>query len=107
MHLDYPFSRHAKFSEKLICDVLRGLVPFEQFKKPEKHPWRSVAFSKVAGKLRKTSQISYPRTHTCVYYGLRNVSFSKNFACVLNGWSQFMEAEGLDKIVSGTTCKHN
>ena len=31
------------------CDVLRGLVPFAQFKKREKHPWRSVTFSKVSG----------------------------------------------------------
>ena len=32
-----------------ICDTLRDLVPFVQFKKREKHPWRSVNFSKVAG----------------------------------------------------------
>ena len=31
-----------------ICDALRDLVPFVQFKKSEKHPWRSVTFSKVA-----------------------------------------------------------
>ena len=31
-----------------IC-ALRDLVPFVQFKKREKHPWRSVTFSKVAG----------------------------------------------------------
>ena len=29
--------------------VLRELVPFVQFKKREKHPWRTVTFSKVAG----------------------------------------------------------
>ena len=34
---------------KLICDALRDLVPFVQFKKCKKHPWRSVIFSKVAG----------------------------------------------------------
>ena len=33
-----------------ICDALRDLVPFVQFKKSEKHPWRSVTFSKVAVK---------------------------------------------------------
>ena len=33
----------------LICDALRDLVPFVQFKKHEKHPWRGVNFSKVAG----------------------------------------------------------
>ena len=32
-----------------ICDTLRDLVPFVQFKKREKHPWRSVTFSKVPG----------------------------------------------------------
>ena len=34
---------------KAICDVLHDLVPFVQFKKREKHPWRSINFSKVAG----------------------------------------------------------
>ena len=32
-----------------MCDALRDLVPFVQFKRREKHPWRSVNFSKVAG----------------------------------------------------------
>ena len=31
------------------CGALRDLVSFVQFKKCEKHPWRSVNFSKVAG----------------------------------------------------------
>ena len=31
------------------CGALRDLAPFVQFKKREKHPWRSVNFSKVAG----------------------------------------------------------
>ena len=31
----------------LICDALRDLVPFLQFKKREKHPWRSANFIKV------------------------------------------------------------
>ena len=34
---------------KNICGTLRDLVPFVQFKKREKHLWRSVNFSKVAG----------------------------------------------------------
>ena len=29
---------------KAYCDALRDLVPFAQFKKREKHPWRSVTF---------------------------------------------------------------
>ena len=36
-------------TKKEICDSLRDLVPFVQFKKHEKHPWRSINFSKVAG----------------------------------------------------------
>ena len=36
-------------SGSLICGALRDLVPFVQFKKREKHPWRSVNFSTVAG----------------------------------------------------------
>ena len=38
-------------------DALSDLVPFVQFKKCEKHPWRSVNFSKVAG-----------FSITCIYY---------------------------------------
>ena len=36
-----------KFLE--ICDALRDLVPFVQFKKREKHPWRSVNFTEMSG----------------------------------------------------------
>ena len=32
-----------------VCDGLRDLVTFVQFKNREKHPWSSVTFSKVAG----------------------------------------------------------
>ena len=31
-----------------ICDVLRDLVQLVQYKKREKHTWRSATFSKVA-----------------------------------------------------------
>ena len=40
--------REHFIQDALICDVLRDLVPFVQFKKRE-NPWRSVNFSKVAG----------------------------------------------------------
>ena len=38
-------------SEKILsmCDALRDLVPFVQFKKREKYPWRSVTFGKDKG----------------------------------------------------------
>ena len=32
-----------------VCDVLRDFIPFIQFKEREKHLWKSVTFSKVAG----------------------------------------------------------
>ena len=32
---------------EVTCDALRNLVPFAQFKKREKHPWRSITFSKL------------------------------------------------------------
>ena len=32
-----------------MSDALRDLTPFVQFKKHEKHSWRSVTSSKVAG----------------------------------------------------------
>ena len=32
-----------------ICDALRDLIPFVQFKKREKHRWRSVTLTKIAG----------------------------------------------------------
>ena len=32
-----------------MSDALCDLVPFVQFKKREKHPWRSVNFNNVAG----------------------------------------------------------
>ena len=47
MNLDREFYSIDGFLP--ICDALRDLVPFAQFKKLGKHPWRSVTFSKVAG----------------------------------------------------------
>ena len=38
-----------KFSMLDNIGSLRDLVPLVQFKNREKHPWRSVNFSKVAG----------------------------------------------------------
>ena len=35
----------VKNALKNICGALRDLVPFVQFKKREKHPWRSANFS--------------------------------------------------------------
>ena len=37
-----------RLNQILSGDALHDLVPFVQFKKREKHPWRNVTFSKVA-----------------------------------------------------------
>ena len=42
-------------SDIWICGALLDLVPFVQFKKRGKHPWRSVNFSKVSGFLNCTN----------------------------------------------------
>ena len=45
---------------------------------------------KYVRKIFRKTNISNPptRTHQCAYKGVRNVSFSGNFAYVFNGWSQ-------------------
>ena len=53
MEVQTPSPLRTIYAQRTIgldSDVLRGLVPFIQLKKKrEKHPWRSVTFSKVAG----------------------------------------------------------
>ena len=46
-----------QYYKNIICDALRDLVTFVQFKKREKHPWRSVTFSKVPGFSNKTMSL--------------------------------------------------
>ena len=47
-------------------------------------------------KIFRKTNISYPliRTRTCTYQGVRNVSFSENFAYVVNEWSLFINSVG-------------
>ena len=52
MEVQTPSPLRTIYAQRTIgldSDALRDLVPFVQFKKREKHPWRSVTFSKVAG----------------------------------------------------------
>ena len=44
------YLRWSYFCKKVhpICGALRDLIPFVQFEKREKHPWKNVTFSKVA-----------------------------------------------------------
>ena len=48
LQLKEPIARLLTALVGSICGALHDLVPFVQFKKREKHPWRSVNFSKVA-----------------------------------------------------------
>ena len=45
----------SHIDNKLWCGVLRDLVPFVQFKKREKHSWRSVTFCKDACNFTKSN----------------------------------------------------
>ena len=66
----------------IICDVLRDLVPFVQFKKREKHPWRGTTFSKVCNLSKTLSSVFFTIFKLCkwcqiaqrITYGL--ISFS-------------------------------
>ena len=40
---------HQHHDSNVFPSALRDLVPFVQFKKREKHPWRNTNFKKVAG----------------------------------------------------------
>ena len=53
-----------------VCDILRDLVSFRQFKKREKRPWRSVNFSEVAGwkNLLKLKPQENPKSFTFQLY---------------------------------------
>ena len=52
----------------IIFGALRDLAPCAQFKKREKHPWRSVTFSKVAGlglRLKPATLLNVTLLHGC------------------------------------------
>ena len=48
-----------------ICDALRDLVPFVQFTKREKHPWKSVNFSKKLKRLQPATLLKLTLLHGC------------------------------------------
>ena len=43
-----------------ICGVLRDLVLYAQFKKHEKHPWKSLILAKLQASASKFAKISTP-----------------------------------------------
>ena len=49
-----------EFLGENICDALRGLVSFVQFKKREKHPWRSVDLAMLQAEACNFTKINTP-----------------------------------------------
>ena len=83
--------RFARFG--IICDVLRDLIHYVQFKKREKHPWKSATFLKVTlphgvfftfFKFYKWNQVAQPITYAQFKKPendpVRSVTFSKSSA---------------------------
>ena len=93
-----------------ILDALRGLVPFLQFKKREKHSWRSATFSKVAECFSRFSSIGVfyvfkvvqmvpNRAKHRIYQRKKNVNIISIFAYFILSTLIF--------IVFSTLCKIN
>ena len=59
---------HDNIIQVNVCWI-RGLAPFVQFEKREKHQWRSIPFSKVAG-------FSWT-----LWAGLKEINYSKSVTC--------------------------
>ena len=74
------------YNLKNVSDALRDLVPFVQFKKREKHPWRSVTFSKVAGFSSKTN------------FAIERIPLLHSH---LGGWESIKTRTGANKINEG------
>ena len=84
-----------------VCDALRNLVPFVQFKKCEKHPWRSVNFNQVTKsntppwmfftffKLYKWYQIAQNITYSSLIAQLLNCFWQEIGQSLLAYWCKF------------------
>ena len=69
----------SKTNPVCTCDVLRDLASFAQLKKCEKHPWRSVTFSKVAGlKLKPATLLKVKFLHGCFLGFLNCINGTKS-----------------------------
>ena len=69
-----------------ICGVLHDLVRFVQFKKREKHPWKSVTFSKGAEKISAlvSMDLLYGRVKYRVQSQIRHQKNFSEFQCFLD-----------------------
>ena len=62
---------------------MRNLVPFVQFKKREKHPWRSVNLSKVAGWSLHFTKINTPSWYFSLFLNCTNGTKSRSASQIL------------------------
>ena len=63
MYVLYFYLKLDSLAIQHNCGALRDLVPFVQFKKREKHPWRSVNFSKIS--LKPATLLKLALLHGC------------------------------------------
>ena len=66
-YMEYTSNRvKNRTSSCYIYEALHDLVPFVQFKKREKHPWRSITFSKVTSvySVAKSSACNFTKNNT-------------------------------------------
>ena len=88
--LPLPKNNKRSFLIK-ICDALRDLVIFSQFKKHEKHPRRSVTFSKFAGSACNFTKTNAPPWVLFTFFRLyksRNTPLCEQI-CKNSGWKTF------------------
>ena len=66
-----------------MWDALRDLVPFAQFKKSEKDPWKSLIFSKVGGfksKVQVAQRITYSENVSDIFSLITSSINTSSFA---------------------------
>ena len=91
---------HTTIIKGTILHVLRDLMPFIQFKKHEKYPWRVVNFSKVAGFIDIKSNtllwMFFTFCKLCKWYQIvQNVSCISTFFSTLKQNCQKMQTSKL------------
>ena len=96
----------------IICDALCDLVPFVQFKKREKHPWRSVNFSKVAGLKLKACNFTKSDTPPWVFFTFLNCAHgtkSRNAPHIISAIEsthhKMPKGNDFNKCFTGIYCK--
>ena len=88
-HGEVLLSKIRESCSTSICDALHNLVPFVQFKKREKRPWRIVNFGKVVG-LNPATLLKLTLLHGCFsrFLNCTNGTKSRNAPHMLIGTNE-------------------